>query len=350
MEEQNSSGNIENPETISSSPGSPPADDGTGGAYSLEADEKKPALTLRLAEVFREGVASARPDYYQRQDVEMPPPAKKNRQEAAGTQDRVIQGVGSAAAGVGDKVSDVLGAFVQLAKKAPPLMHKYAEAYRDGAASVKQRAGVERRQAGPAAAKAKWASADGRAILNRVFKAGESAAGFIREAVSVVKPAVEVSGVRQKIRRGEKRINSLYVDIGAEVVNAWVSGPVETERISTFIEELQKSEEEIQKLQTHLAEVAAASKEAARSPQMVKKEAPPPIAQEDIRVAAGDSGAKPEEPFDHLDQPSVDHPGEGALPQQENPPDVAPDGADLSVPTEDGASFKKDERGRANDG
>lgn len=355
MEEKEFSGNIDHPEILSPSPTSPTTDvhDATGSAAlnSREAEAQKPALSQRLTEAFREGVDSARPDLDQRPDVKIPPRAKKNRQESsdAGVLDRVIQGGGSVAAGVGDKAAGVLGGFVQLVKKAPAMTQKYAEAFREGAASVKPRASKERREEGPTAAKAKGAVSDGRAILDRLFKAGASAAGFVREAVSVVKPG-EVFGAGQKIRLGRKKINQLYIDIGGEAVNSWSDGLVETEKLAALLDELRRSEEEIQTMQTHLSEVATAGKTAAaRSSQRVKKEAAvtPATEQEDIRVDTDDSGAMLDEPVDHIDhldhsgvdQPLLDNLEEkGALPEPENradvtlDPDITPEVGALSVP------------------
>ena len=332
MEEKEHTVPIDNPEILSPSSDSPDTEVsdkiGSASRNSLASEEKNPALSQRLAGAFRDGVASAKPDYEKRPEVKIPPAAKNRPQEPSdgGILDRVIQEGGSAAAVVGDKAASVLGAFVELVKKAPALTQQYAEAFREGATSVKSREGKERREEAPTAAKKKGAPSDGRAILDRVFQAGESAAGFIREAVSIVNPG-ELFGTGQKIRMCKKRINNLYRDIGREVVNSWSSGLVETAKLAALLEELRKNEEEILNREAHLAEVAAARKTgAARSRETVKK-APaftPVTVKEDSRVDTGVSGAKPDEP---VDQPA----GAGDLPQPENRQDVAPGVADLFV-------------------
>ena len=331
MEEKKHSGSIDNLEILSQSDDSPATvlSDKIGSASRspVASEEKKPALSQRLAVAFRDGVASANPDYEKRSEVKIPPLAKNSRQKPGdgGILDRVIQEGGSAAAVVGDKAASVLGAFVQMVKKAPALTQKYAEAFREGAATVKSQEGRERREESPTAAKNKVAPSDGRAILDRVLKAGESAADFVREAVAVVNPG-EVIGVGQKVRMGKNKINNLYIEIGSEAVNSWSDGLVETEKLAALIDELRKNEEEILNLQAHHAEVAAARKTGAakiRSPQTVKKDAAftPATDEEDNRVDEGVSHAKPDE--------SVDLPGD--LPQPENSHEVVPDVADISV-------------------
>ena len=332
MEEKEHSGVIDNPEILSQTP-DPPATDisdkiGSAPGNPFTSEEKKPALSQRLTEAFREGVASANPDYEKRPEVKMPPLSRNSLQDPGdgGILGKVIQEGGSAAAVVGDRAASVLGAFIQLVKKAPAMTQKYAGAFREGAASVKSREGRERREDAPTAARKREAPSDGRVILDRVLKAGESAAGFVREAAAVVNPG-EVIGAGQKIRICKKRINNLTIEIGREAVNSWSSGLVETEKLTALLDELRKNEEEILNLESHRAEVAAAKKTgAARSPQTVKKEAAftPATNKDDSRVDAGVSGAKPDEP---VGQPE----GAGDLPQPENRHEGAFDVADISV-------------------
>jgi len=348
MKEQEPSGNMDHPETVFRSPDSPANDvcDETGSPArnSPESGAKRPALAQRLTEAFREGVASARPDSDRRPDVGTAPRAKNKRQESSdtGIRDRVIREGGAAAAVVGEKASGVLGAFAQWAKKAPALTQKYAEAFRDGAASVKPREGRVLWKERPTAAREKGAPADGRAILDRVAKAGEAVAGFVRSAVSVAKLG-ETIGVRQKIRQAEKKINQLYLDIGGDVARSWSDGLAETDKLAALLDEQRKSEEEILNLHAQLAEFAAANKTAAAgSPQRVKTEAAftPEADKEESRADAGDSGAKLDEPVEHLDQgidqPLVDEPEKRSLSELENRPELAPDPVvtDLSVSVE----------------
>ena len=289
MEEQKPSGAIDNPEITSPSANSPANDvhDKTGSTpwNSVESEEKRPALAQRLAEAFREGVASTKADYGKRPEVRIPPLAKENRQESsdAGIRDRVIQEGRSAAAGVGDKTASALDSVVQLVKKASARSHKYAEAFREGAASVKSREGRERREVRPPSAKRNWSPSEGRVILDRVLQSVGSAAEIVRGAVAAVKPG-EVRGARHKICICEKKIRNLYIEIGRETANSWANGPVETEKVAALLDELRKNEEEIQNLQEHIAEVAAARKmRATRGQQAAKGEvftpASPPAAE-----------------------------------------------------------------------
>ena len=276
MEEKKPSGGIDNPEIPSPSADSPirDVDDQIGSTprNSVESEEKRPALAQRLAEAFREGVASTKADYDKRPEVRIPPLAKENRQESsdAGIRDKVIQEGRSAAAGVGDKAASALDSVVQLVKKAPAMTHKYAEAFREGAASVKPREGRERREVRPPSAKKDGSPSEGRVILDRVLQSVGSAAEIVRGAVANLKPG-EVSGAKRKIRRCKKKIRNLYIEIGREAANSWAKGPVETEKVAALLDELRKNEEEIQNLQEHIAEVAAARKmKAARGEQAAK--------------------------------------------------------------------------------
>jgi hypothetical protein len=225
-----------------------------------------------LAEAFREGVASTKPDYDKRPEVRIPRLAKETRQESsdAGILDRVIQEGRSAAAGVGDKAASASDSVVQLVKRAQARTHKYAEAFREGVASVKPREGGERREARPPSAKKDWSPPNGRVILDRVLQSVGSAAEIVRGAVSYRKPG-EVSGAKRKIRRCKKKIRNLYIEIGREAANSWANGPVETAKVAALLDELRRNEEEIQNLQEHIAEVAAARKmQAARGQQAAK--------------------------------------------------------------------------------
>ena len=312
MEEQKPSGGIDNPEIPSPSADSPTRDvddqSGSTPRNSVESEEKRPALAQRLAEAFREGVAATKPDYDKRPEVRIPPPAKKNRQESSdtGVLDNVIQEGGSAAAVIGDRVAGALDSAVELVKKAPNMLHKYVEAFREGAASVKPREGRERKETRPPSAKKNGSPSDGRVILDRVFQLVGSAAEIVRGAVAAVKPG-EVSGAGRKIRMCKEKVHHLYIEIGREAVNSWGNGPVETEKIVELLDQLGKNEEEIQNLQVHIAEVAAARKTKAAGSQQAAKEAvftpasdkpasdKPASDKEDISFDAGVSGAKLDE-------------------------------------------------------
>ena len=302
MEKQDASVAIDSQEIKSPSDHSPPTDAHdeirSAARNFLEPGEKKPPLAQRLADAFREGVASAKPDYDKRPEVRIPPPAKKNRQESSdtGVLDNVIQEGGSAAAVIGDRVAGALDSAVELVKKAPDMLHKYAEAFREGAASVKPREGRERKETRPPSAKKHGSPSDGRVILDRVFQSVGSAAEIVRGAVAAVKPG-EVSGAGRKIRMCKEKVHHLYIEIGREAVNSWGNGPVETEKIVELLDQLRKNEEEIQNLQEHIAEVAAARKTKAAGSQQAAKEVvfTPASDKEDISFDAGVSGAKLDE-------------------------------------------------------
>lgn len=306
MEQKEHPGLIDNTEISSSSSDSPATPDSpsnvpekleSAAISSPASEEKKPALKQRLAVAFREGVAAANPDSEKRPEVKITPPAKESLKESGdgGILGRVVQEGAAAAVVVGDKAASVLDTLVQLVRKAPALTQQYAEAFRQGAESVKSQAGRERREEAPTAEKKKGASSDGRAILEKLIQSGESAAGYVREAVAGVNPG-EVIGARQRIRLCRKKIDSLYVEIGREAVSSWSGGLVETETLAARLDELQKHEEEIISHEAHLAEAATARKTGA-APQAVKtRAASAPAAQkEESSVDADAPGARPDE-------------------------------------------------------
>ena len=275
MEARKPSDAIENLEIPS--PASPTTDahDGVDSASvdSSLSEEKRLSLARRIAEAFREGVASAKADYVKRPEVEIPPAEKTKRQESADARilDRAIQEGGSAAAAVADKAAIVLDRVVQLAKKAPAVTRKFAQAFREGAASVKPREGRERTERPSQSAEQHRSASKGKGMLNSVLHANLSAREILRGAVTAVKPSA-VRGARRKIRICKKRINNLYIEIGCEAVNAWGSGPDETEKVAGLLDEARKNEEEIQKLLDLIAEIAAAKKTDAARSQPAEKE------------------------------------------------------------------------------
>jgi hypothetical protein len=282
VEEQKPSGGIDNPEVPSSSADSPTrdVDDQIGSIPrdSVASEEKRPTLAERLTEAFREGVSAAKPDSDKLPEGGIPAPAKEPRQESSEGRilDRVIQEGRSAAAGVGDKTASALDSVVQMVKKAPDVTHKYAEAFREGVASVRPREGGERRSVRPPAAKRDGSPSEGRVVLDRMLHSVSSAAEVVRGAVANRKPG-EATGARQKIRECEKKIRNLYVEIGREATNSWAEGTVETEKVAALLDELRKSEEEIQNLQEQAAMAAATRKmQGARSPQAAKGAVVPP--------------------------------------------------------------------------
>ena len=260
---------VDVPETISPSanspvPDSPPLDlhDELGNASqnSIKPEKEVLGLSQRLSEAFRDGVASTKPDYAKRPEVKIPPPEKKNRPESsdAGILDGIIQEGGSAVAMVGDKVAGAVDSVVQLLKNTPVMTGKYAQAFREGAASVKSGEGRQRRQEPEqtSSTKINWLPSGGGVILDKVIQSVDSATEIVR---SVLKPG-EGGGAGNKIGLNKKKIDNLYIEIGRETVSSWNSGAIETEKISELLAELRKNEEEIQNLQDHIAEAAAARK------------------------------------------------------------------------------------------
>ena len=296
MEEKEVTGNTDNPEMVLPS------------TNSSEAPEKKPALKQRLAETFREGIASTKPDGEKRPEVKAPPPPKKKPQEP-----------------VERKIAS---------------LNKYADAFREGAASVKSREGAERREAAPIAAKKKPAPAavktsaapvDGKGMLDMVLQAAEEAMESVRKTVTKFN-LDEFSPAGLKIRTCKKKINNLYIAIGSEAVNSGQGGPVETAKMTALLDELQKNEEEILSLQSQPAKAPPTRKmPQAKRPQPVKKEAAiTPEAdkkEEEAQVVADLSGAVPD------DAPAGSPAVTADLPEPENKQDALSDIADIFVAT-----------------
>lgn len=286
MEEKEVTGNTDNTEIILPSADSP------------ESKEKKPALKQRLAETFREGVASTKPGGEKRSEVKIPPLPKKKIQEKTERKisDKIVAEGSSAAAAVRDKATGAGDALVQIVKKTPDLTRKYADAFREGAASVRSPEGRERRKDAPTAVKKTVAPADGgKGLLDMVLQAGEEAVEFVRKTITDANIG-NILGPGQKIRLCRKKINSLYIDIGNEAVNSWSDGIMESEKMTALLSELQKNEEEILNLQASQAQVPQARKaQTASSPQRVKKEAAltPETGKEDSPVEAEVSPAEP---------------------------------------------------------
>ena len=269
---------------------------------SAESEEKRRTLSQILAEAFREGIASTKPDYDKRPGVRNPPSVQKDRRQSddAGTLERLIEEGGSAASVLYDKAADALDSTVRLAKKAPAISSRWVEAFREGFESVR-----------PREAKAKndrtsyslgWQQSGDRGIMDRILRVGGSAAEGVRAAVAFVQPG-EVREAEKKIRMAEKKIGELYVQLGHEAVGSWSRGGlVETEGLDGLFDELRRNEEEIQNLREYIAGAVAARKTGAVSSQQAAKEAKgTPVAdEEDIRCDVGVSGAKPDEQIGNL--------------------------------------------------
>jgi hypothetical protein len=283
-----------------------PADDAPdlslGASRSSSQQEKTtPALSQRLAEAFREGIASAKPDHDKPPEVRIPPPLQtsvqrdRHRSDSARTLDRVIQEGGSAASVLYDKAAEAVDSAVRLAKTAPAISTKWAQAFREGFASVRPREARERKERIPYSGN-RQQSGD-RGIMDRILQVGGSAAEVVRGAVASVQPG-EARGPERKIRTAEKRIKDLYVEIGHEAVGSWSKGgPVVTEKLDELFDELRRNEEEIGNLKKNIAEAGAArSAEAVRSQQAAKEPVVTPASdKEEISLDAGVSGAKPHE-------------------------------------------------------
>ena len=231
-----------------------------------------------------------------------PTPPQRDRQPSdySGKLDRVIQEGRSAAAVVGDKASSVLDSVVHLAKKTPALPTKWAEAFREGAASVRPRAGKAQEDPIPRST-VRQASAD-RGIGDWMSQVGDSAADVVRGVLTSVKPG-KAGEVEKQIRLSEKRIRDLYVEIGGEAADSWsCGGPVETEKVGSLLEEFRKQEDVIQKLRAPGAEIVTAKKaEADWSPPVVEEAlSSPPGSQENIHEGVEVLAPNPEEPVEPL--------------------------------------------------
>ena len=264
MEEQDLFGNIDNPDRTTPSDPSPASDAPHTKAgvirLSLETGKKALPLSRRLAEAFREGVATAKSGNGAIKKEKMPPPDSRIQAQSGGRGflDRAKEEGGSAAAVVYDKTAGALGSVVELVKKTPVESRRLLDAFREGAASVKRKdvgsTGAETRRP----AKTDRGKSLGAAVLDRVFKAGDTAKESVRGAVASVKPGA-TRNAESKIRKCEKEIKKRYVHIGREAVEAWSSGgPVETGKIEALIAEVVKNEEEIHSLRLYMAENAAA--------------------------------------------------------------------------------------------
>jgi hypothetical protein len=345
MEEKKITSPIDNQEMISPTfdspspdvapPDSAPQNSASPGVHeeirstSLDSEEKRLSLAQRLAEAFREGVASARPDYDNPPDVRiLPSPGKKRQQSAdAGILNRVSQEGRSAAAIVGDAAASAADAISQLVRKAPAITVKYAEAFREGAASVKPQEGGAQRRELPSLTKKNWLPSAGGTILDRVFKAGGAAAETVRGAIVALKPG-EVRGAGHKKCLSKKKIDDLYIEIGREAVTSWGNGLVETEKLSALLDELRKNEEEIQNKQQQSAEAAATRKaETARKDQAVKETTVTPINDtEDITFAVDVPVGGPDGQVFHLGDPQQQERPEGVdVAVAETPASAAPE-------------------------
>jgi len=340
---------LENPFPSASSPAteSPGGNDSTSPTSSFP-EEKRPSFGRRIAEAFREGIASAKPDYIRRPQVKMPPEEKKKRQESAdaGILDKAIEEGGSAAAAAGDKVTVGVDHVVQMVKRAPAAARKYARAFREGAASVKARERRERTDRQPRAQEQPRPASKGKELPDSVLHPKLSAREILRGAISVVKPS-EVRGARRKIRMCKKRIHNLYTEIGCEAANAWGSGPVENEKVAGLLEEVRKNEEEIRKLLDHIAEIAAAGKARGARPEPVVEEVESsPAARFAPGPMEGTGALPPEEVCAGADQALFAEPGpEPEVEAEAAPPEEARASADEAT-SENPAAIEENNRER----
>lgn len=225
----------------------------------LEPEEKTPALSRRLAEAFREGIASTRPDGQMRPEVRAASSLRKDRQRSdnEGALDRAIHDGRSAASVLYRKASGALDSATLLAKTAPAASRKWAEAFRDGFESVRSRDAETKKGRAPSAPGPQESGARG--IMDRMLHVGESAAEAVRGVAVSVKPG-GAHGAERKIRAAEKDIASLYVQIGREAVDSWkrCAGVVESEKLDELFSELRKSEEEVRSLRGYASETGTA--------------------------------------------------------------------------------------------
>lgn len=251
----NNSSPTDNP-LADKTPDPAPGPSGSSG----EPEKKTPSLSQRLAETFREGVASAQPNSENRPVAKAAPSAPKPRPSSSqpGLGDWLIQSGKSAAAGIGESVSSLADSMAGLAKKAPSFPARWGEAFREGSAKV--RAGAVKPKAEPIPPQAGSPTAVGKGIWDSVSQIGDSAAGFVRDALVTFIPG-ETGEIEKKIRLEEKKIRDLYVEIGREAAESWSrGGPVETEKVSSLLDEFRKQEDIIRNLRATIPKIAPAKK------------------------------------------------------------------------------------------
>lgn len=216
--------------------------------------------TKRLSEAFWEGVSSAKPGGEKKSPTREAPPAAKDRKPSTqpALMDWLLQSGKSAAESAGKTASGWIDSVANLAKTGPSIPTKWGEAFREGAAKV--RTGAVKPKAVPVPPPAGSPTVGGKGVWDSLSQIGDSAAGFVRDALLTFKPG-EAGEIEKQIRLGEKRIRDLYLEIGREAADSWSrEGMAETEKVQFLLEEFKKQEETIQKLKSYSSEIAAAKK------------------------------------------------------------------------------------------
>ncbi|MBI4766560.1 MAG: hypothetical protein HY787_18500 [Deltaproteobacteria bacterium] len=252
---------------------------------SGEPERKEASRTQRLSEAFWEGVSSAKPDNQKQSPTREAAPAPKDRPSSAqpALLDWLIQSGKSTAAAIGDKASSLVDSIADLAKKAPSIPTKWGEAFREGAVSVR-RPGAVKPESEAVPPPAGSPTTVGKGIWDSMSQIGDSAAGFVRDALVTFKPG-EAGEIEKKIRLGEKKIRELYVEIGREAAESWSSGgPVETEKVRFLMDEFRKQEDIIQKLRATIPTITPANKANGRRPMTPGGPSAPEGIQEEIRT------------------------------------------------------------------
>jgi hypothetical protein len=254
---------------------------------------ESPSRTKRLSEAFWEGVSSAKPGVVSPKpgnEKQAPargaPPSPKNRPSSGppALMDWLIQSGKSAAAAIGDSVSNLPDSVAKLAKKKPSFPTKWGEAFREGTAKVRRNGVKPIAETIPPPAGSP--TAVGKGIWDSMSQIGDSAAEFVRDALVTFIPG-GAGEIEKKIRLGEKKIRDLYVEIGREAVGSWSSGgPVETEKVLSLMDEFRKQEDIIQKLKVSIPKIAPVKKAGANGspPKVPEARVNPESVQEEPRT------------------------------------------------------------------
>ncbi|MEI6666941.1 MAG: hypothetical protein WCP29_02210 [Acidobacteriota bacterium] len=272
----------------------------------------KAPLGQRLADAFREGMASTRSNDSVRPSAKSraaAPPSSSTSAARSEVFDWAVRSSRTAASAMRDKTVVAIRYAGQLAGQTPGATQKLAQAVRDGAASVRGAAAATTERMAPAAGSATASASAVREKLSSLFDVSSAARQVLGGIVAAVNPGSERAALRG-IRLGKRRIVELYAEVGREAVEAWGEGPVVTDKLSDLFEQVKTQDREIQRLTEQVAAIQAqraAEAEAVRQRRAAARTAPP--------VAEPSEQAEPDaEPDDVIEQAeSVSEPYAGAV-------------------------------------
>lgn len=259
-----------------------------------------PPLKRRLADAFREGVASARTDRVREAPAASRPADSTARRYADGRQmlDWAFEQGRSAAGVVRESAAVAVNYAGQIAGNTPAASMRVARALREGAASVRRQGGAEWKLRTPQLS-GEGASAVVNATVAGASQLGATARQLFVDVVSAVKPGAERTATRG-IRIAKLRIATLYTEIGREAVEAWGDGPVVTEKLGSLLHELRQNEEEVQRFNALIEADRAERAAAAARPRPSTRAASPKVDEAESK------------PAERADVPSIDAASAGA--------------------------------------